>query len=137
MGNKFSEHDFLAQIATSDIIGISETHIYDEVLNELDIANFTRMGYKNRSKMKKVNKTSGGIAIFAKHEIANIAEICESKNNDLVWIKIKKQFCNYPKDIYIGSVYLSDENGRKNIAEKIRKLGEAVSYTHLTLPTKA
>ena len=100
--------------------------LHHPILPNLQNLHDPTLGVVNRSKMKKVNKTSGGIAIFAKHEIANIAELYESKNNDLVWIKIKKQFCNYPKDIYIGSVYLSDENGRKNIAEKIRKLGEDV-----------
>ena len=126
VGNKFSDSDFLTQIENSDIIGLSETHIYDEVVSELDIPNFTRIGYKNRDKFKKANKTSGGIAIFAKNEIANIAELYKTKNSDIIWIKLKLKSFNHLKDIYIGTAYVSDQNGKKSIAEKIKNLGEDI-----------
>ena len=66
--------DFLSEINKSDIIGISETHIFDEILSELDIPGFKRISYKNRKKLKNANKTSGGIAVFAKNNIAKYLE---------------------------------------------------------------
>ena len=125
-GNKFLEHDFLEQLATTDIIGLCETHIHDDVLSELDIANFTRLGYKNCKRAKKANKAPGGIAIFARQNVANMTESYKTKNNDVIWIKIKRQISGYPKDIYIGTAYLSDENGRKNIVEKIGEVGKDI-----------
>ena len=52
MGNKFKDPDFLREIGKSDILGISETHIFNEIIDELDIPNFIRLGYKiERSKI--------------------------------------------------------------------------------------
>ena len=55
-----------------------------------------------------------------------MTESYKTKSNDVIWIKIKRQISSYPKDIYIGTAYLSDENGRKNIVEKIREVGEDI-----------
>ena len=34
MGNKFTDPDFLREIGKSDILGISETHIFNEIIDE-------------------------------------------------------------------------------------------------------
>ena len=53
LGNKLTDPDFLSQINDSDIVGLLETHIYDEILDKLDIPGYVRLGYKNRKKFKK------------------------------------------------------------------------------------
>ena len=78
--------DFLSEIDKSDILGLSETHIYDEILSELDIPGFKRIDYKIRTKFKNANKTSGGIAIFAKNHIAGYLEPFKTPNNDIIWV---------------------------------------------------
>ena len=126
LGNKFLDPDFLSEINNSDIVGISETHIYDEILNELDIAGFTRLEYKNRKKFKKANKSSGGLAIFAKTTIEKMFEPYKTQNKDIIWMKMKKKFHNHPHDIYLGSAYLSAENNTMSISEKIRNISEDI-----------
>ena len=69
VGKKFRDPDFLLEIHNSDLLGISETHIYDEILSELEAEGFTRLTYENRKKFKMANKSSGGVAIFAKNRI--------------------------------------------------------------------
>ena len=64
VGNKFLDPDFTAQIGNSDIIGLSETHIFKEILDELDIPNFARHEYKIHKKIKNANHTSGGLAVL-------------------------------------------------------------------------
>jgi exonuclease III len=118
--------DFLSEIDKCDIFGISETHIFDEILDELDIPGFKRIHYKNRKKFKKVNKTSGGIAIFAKNSIAEFLEPFKTTNSDIIWVKLKKKHHHLPKDIYIGSVYTSGENNTKSIGEKIKNLSHDI-----------
>ena len=122
VGNKLTDPDFLSEIDKSDILGISETHIYDEILDELDIPGFTRLSYKNRKKFKKANRASGGIAVFARTKIAEYLEPFKTNNKDIVWIKLKKKHHNLPRDIYIGSVYVSGENNTASISEKIKNL---------------
>ena len=51
--------DFFSEIDGSDILGLPETHIYDEILKEFDNPGFAWVVYKNRSKIKNVNKASG------------------------------------------------------------------------------
>ena len=67
-----NDPDFLSEMNDSDVVGILETHIYNEILEKLDIAGFTRLTYKNRKKFKKANTSSGGVALFIKHKIVKI-----------------------------------------------------------------
>ena len=41
-------------------------------------------------------------------------------------MKLKKQYHNCPNDIYLGSVYISDENNTKSISEKIKGISEDI-----------
>ena len=43
VGNKSSDPDFLSEINESDLLGISETHIYDDILEKLAVAGFSRI----------------------------------------------------------------------------------------------
>ena len=90
------------------------------------MAGFSRLNYKNRKKFKKINKSSGGIALFAKPGVANLLEPFETGNKDIIWTKLKKQHHDNPNDIYIGSLYISEENNTKSISEKIRNIAEDI-----------
>ena len=126
VGNKLMDPDFLSEIDESDIIGLSETHIYDGILNELDIPGFTLVEYKNRPKIRNVNKASGGLAVFAKDNIAKNLEIFKTTNNDIIWVKFDKKRHELSNDIYLGSVYMSGENNTKSISDKIKSLSEDI-----------
>ena len=126
LGNKFLEPDFLSEINDSDVVGILETHTYDEILDKLDIAGFTRLKYKNRKKFKKANKSSGGISIVVKSELTSLLEPFKTKNEDIIWVKLNKRYHNNSRDIYLGSVYLSAENGTQCIVEKLQCISEDI-----------
>ena len=57
-------------------------------------------------------KIAGGIGIFVKEKYVGIIDLVPNKNPDSIWIKIKKESCNEPDDIYIGSFYVSPD-GKK------------------------
>ena len=61
-----------------------------------------------------------------KSELIKMTELYETENNDVIWIKMKQKTSDHPNDLYIGSVYFSEENGREKIVEKIKKLGEDI-----------
>ena len=100
LGNKLNDPDFLSEIIDSDIVGLLETHIYEDILDKLDIAGFTRVDYVNRKKMKNANKSSGGIALFAKHKISKFLEPFKTKNNDIIWLKFKRKNQSRGCDIF-------------------------------------
>ena len=64
IGNKLHSDDFLNIIKDQDFIGLTETHIHDEIPEHLSIPGFIRLSYIN---MKKRSHTApGGIAVFVK-----------------------------------------------------------------------
>ena len=118
--------DFLSEIQKSDILGLSETHIFDEILNDLDIPGFKRIHFKNRKKFKNANKASGGVAVFAKNSIAKYLEPFKTQNEDIIWIRLRRKHHQLPNDLYLGTIYVSGENNTKSISEKIKKLSEDI-----------
>ena len=83
--------------------------------NELDelknkpVDGFTFFGSCRKLVCK--NQGSGGIMCFLKNSIKNGVEILTSESDDLLWIKLLKDFFGFEKDVYICGVYISpDEN---------------------------
>jgi hypothetical protein len=127
-GNKLIDPDFLSEVQKSDIIGLGETHVHDEIVDSLNIPGFVLVKYKNRKKQLKANKTSGGIAIFVKENLQmKVQPVC-TENQDIVWLKINKENAKLANDIYIGTLYLSPHKGKITESEKIKNLAEDIIY---------
>ena len=90
-GNKFHCEDFLKTIKDQDFIGLTETHIHDEILEHLSIPGFTRISYKNGKKNLKSNTAPGGIAVFVKENLAKLFTGENSDNEDTIWVNKKKR----------------------------------------------
>ena len=45
--------------------------------------------------------------IFIKQNLEHIVQVVPNKNEDSIWIKIKKESCGENNDIYIGTFYVS------------------------------
>ena len=50
LGSKLLDPEFLNIIKNVDFLGLTETHIQDEILEDLNIPGFIRISYKNRKK---------------------------------------------------------------------------------------
>ena len=48
IGNKFEDKEFLENFSDTDVIGITETHMYDEILDKMSIPGFKRLDVFNR-----------------------------------------------------------------------------------------
>ena len=124
IGNKLHSDDFLNIIKDQDFIGLTETHIHDEILEDLSIPGFIRLCYRNMKKNQKSHTAPGGIAVFVKEHLFNLFSHVYSDNEDTIWVKIKKEVSKGDHDIYVGTHYVSPTSVDGN---KTAKLMESVS----------
>ena len=103
------DKEFLEKISNCDIVALSELHSD----KELSLPGFESLKQKIRKKTHDGPKISGGIGIFIKEEVKHLVQLLPNENQDSIWIKIKKEACNEPEDIFIGSFYVSPEG--KNV----------------------
>ena len=50
IGNKFQDKEFLDFFEEADFIGLTETHIHEEILDRMNIPGFKLFDYKNRNR---------------------------------------------------------------------------------------
>ena len=107
LGNKFSVEEFLNIFNEIDFVGITETHIHDEILENMNIPGFKRLSVKNRRKKLKSHTASGGIAVFVKEDLCKLFTVVNIENEDAIWVKIKKETSGEEGDIFIATCYFS------------------------------
>ena len=103
VGNKFEDDQFLNLCQNFDILGLAELH----TTSKPSIKGFKLIKDKIRLKTHNGPKISGGIALFAKKEIAHSIKYIPNKNEDSIWVKISKETTGELKDIYLGTCYVS------------------------------
>ena len=72
----------------------------------------------------------GGIGVFVRHELSHIVQHVPNKNEDSIWIKMKKDIIGTEEDLYLGTYYFSPENSKgkssndfgETLSEEIRFL---------------
>ena len=119
LGNKLHNENFLNIQNDVDLIGLTETHIHEEVLHNLNIPGFQLKSHKKQKKNLKSNTAPGGIAVFVRENLVELFSTVNSDNEDIVWVKIKKEKSGENNDIYIGTYYVSPS---KYSADKTTKL---------------
>ena len=87
IGNKFADGDFLSICKEADLLGIVELHTNEKP----SIKGFTLIKDKIRKKNHKGPKISGGVAVFAKAEIAHMVQHVRTNNEDSIWVKLPKE----------------------------------------------
>ena len=107
IGNKFRDKEFLKHFEEADFIGITETHIHEEILDSMSIPGFELFAYRNRSKNLKSGNAPGGISVFIRENLINLFEHVKMENEDTIWVKIKKEVSGEIRDIYIGTCYFN------------------------------
>ena len=112
-GNKLLDNDFLKLVSQQDIVALCETHAKRDA--SMDIPGFCEPFRKDRHLTKKCNKAHGGIAVFVKQELIETKAVSEIKRagENVLWLKIRKEFLGEPEDIFIGTVYFSPQT-KKN-----------------------
>ena len=103
IGNKFEDDQFLNLCQNFDILGLAELH----TTSKPSIKGFKLIKDKIRNKTHKGPKISGGIAVFARKDIAHTIKYVPNTNEDSIWVKIVQKATGETKDVYIGTCYIS------------------------------
>ena len=124
VGNKLKDPEFLKVIAHSDIVGLVELHAD----KELFLPGFKSVKQKIREKNFKGPKIAGGIGLFVRNEISHLVQVVPNKNNDSIWIKLKKEIIQETNDVYIGTYYGSPPKRKgDNTSDFFTCLNEEIS----------
>ena len=86
IGNKLIDSEFRGKISNCDIVAFAELHSDKEV----SLPGFVSIKQKIREKSHKGPKIAGGIGIFVKDEYKHLIQAMPNKNQESIWIKIKK-----------------------------------------------
>ena len=104
--DKLLDPDFLKMLKNSDLVALSELHTERK---DLFIPGYKILKQKIRKKEHKGPKIGGGIAVFVKENLLDLAHVVPNTNENSIWIKMKRK-SNKGKEIFIGSYYVSPEN---------------------------
>ena len=126
LGNKLCDVDFLNEIEGRDIVGLCETHIHESILDKLAIPGYVRVAYKNKQLKTKMNKGHGGLAVFVKEHLLRYVVPQINKNEDSIWIKIKKEILDRKEDIFLATVYINPHKSNNADALRIHNLYEEI-----------
>ena len=126
IGNKLISKDFLREINGYDIVGLAETHIHSYVLDDLHIPGFVRLQYINRQYNPKSKTAPGGLAVFCKEDIKEYVNPVKSKNENILWVNIKKEFTGLGKDIYLGTLYFTPSGNKESVQKIYQSLEENI-----------
>ena len=109
IGNKFTDTEFLNVCRDFDVLGIAELHTNSKP----SIKGFKLVKDKIRPKTHSGPKISGGLAVFAKKEIAHMIKYVPNSHEDSIWVKYSKDVTGEGKDIFLGTCYISPPKRNK------------------------
>ena len=68
----------------------------------------------------------GGLPMFNKENISNFLAPIQNDNEDVIWVKVKRELLEEEKVIYLGTTYISPTGNKQTIAKNFEKIGEEI-----------
>ena len=103
--SKLKDPDIVKYL-NSDIIGIVETKACET--DNIYLQGYSLISKTNRPRLSK--GIYGGVAVFCKVGISKGITPLPVTHSEYIWVKLKKSFFNFEKDIYICFIYNSPKN---------------------------
>ena len=115
IGETTSDPDFKSLIEKYDIISLSETwHQNSDCIKKIKEnfpPNFRFIDNARKKKKKnKCKRNSGGILVCYKQVLHKHITIIDRKTENMIWIKIHKDFLNQKQNLFVGGIYISPIN---------------------------
>ena len=114
VGQKTHDPGFSALFTFFDILALTETWHSDgncikKVKNNIP-SDYLYIHNPRKNKDRKSKRNSGGIIIFYRKHLHKAINIHDKETENMLWIKIKNNYLNLDKDLYIGTIYNSPIN---------------------------
>ena len=78
--------------------------------SKISVANFKHFHSYQTKELKSSKRSSGGILCYFRQKFNAAIDLIKSKHDDLLWIKLKKEYFTIDRDIYLGIVYIIPDN---------------------------
>ena len=78
--------------------------------SNLTINGFNHFHSFRKNELKSSKRSSGGIVCYFRQKFNNAIQVIQSKHDDLLWIRFKKDSFSINRDIYLGIVYIIPAN---------------------------
>ena len=62
---------------------------------------FIYVRHLTRKRKKTAKRASGALIVYYRNRISRGIEICQKWNNDIIWFKLKSDYCRVEHDIYM------------------------------------
>ncbi len=102
-GNKIQIDDVYNFINSNDITCFQETWLLASTCLTLPGYSIFR---SDRAKSKRKNCGSGGVVVVYKTSLSKGVQKISSENDDIVWVKLNKNFFGLSRDIYLCNCYV-------------------------------
>ena len=112
--NKLCDTEFLENLANSDIVALSELHTES---TDISLPGYKLVKQKIRVKKHKGPKISGGLAIFIKEHLYDLAHVIPNTSENSIWLKLKQKSPN-SSDLYFGTFYVSPDNAQNKTKKR-------------------
>ena len=102
--NKLDDPEFKKRLKSFEILCLQETQCGPN-----DTMSLSVNGYRVFSSHRKISQNGrhfGGSLLLVKNELKHGIRITDNLNGDKIWIKLKKDFFNFEKDIFICFAYI-------------------------------
>lgn len=106
---KNQSDEFFSSIKNADIICLTETWTCNETIDFIDNTGYSLFYSNRKAKHKKSKRNNGGIIVFVKNSISKGVSKQHSASDDLLWLKLSKNFFNCEKDMFLCTAYLAPQ----------------------------
>ena len=117
---KIDQAEISEILKNNEIIFLLETWLKDEKeISDNSVKEFK--SYGTYRKLRVVNRGNGGILCFIKCSIQEGVSYEDSESDDLLWIKLDKNYFGINEDLYICGVYISPDENNAAVYEHLHK----------------
>ena len=111
--NKLSDPEFLKRLNNFDILCLQETQCGPKDTQSLSVQGYSLIPFHRKKSGN--SRYYGGSLLLIKTGLRKGIKVLESTNGDSIWLKLKKYFFLFDKDVYFNTTYALPPLPRRGI----------------------
>lgn len=93
-----------------DFICLTETWTNDSNVNLVNLNNYSMYFSHRKHSHQRSKRDSGGLIVYVKNSLKDGVSRVHSASDDLLWLKLNKNFFKTEKDIFLCTTYIAPSN---------------------------